>query len=56
MDWTEKDQKLYDDIVHQLRSQGWSREDAMEEADIKTAERIERRNQQEPGDSRSPAC
>lgn len=36
MEWTENDQKLYESIVHGLRSAGWSRHDAMEEADRQT--------------------
>lgn len=43
MAWTEADQATHDRIVHQLRSQGWSREDAHEEADKRTARMIERR-------------
>lgn len=43
MAWTKDDQITHDRIVHQLRSQGWSREDAIEEADKRTARMIERR-------------
>ncbi len=32
-----------DEIVHQLRSQGWDRHDAMEEADRIVSERLKRR-------------
>ena len=30
----DNDQYLHDQIVHQLRSQGWCREDALERADV----------------------
>ena len=45
MDWQEYPQEEHDAIVDQLRRQGWSKHDAEEEADIKMAERIKRRQQ-----------
>ncbi len=46
MEWTEEDQKNYDSIVDNLRRQGWDRYDAMEEADIKTANRYKNSSQE----------
>ena len=40
-------QDEHDAIVHQLRSRGWDRIDAEEEADRLMSERIARRAQQE---------
>lgn len=39
-EWTQDDERFYQDIVHNLRSQGWERHDALEEADRLTAKHI----------------
>lgn len=43
MEWTVSNQQEHDRIVHNLRSGGWSREDAREEADRLMSERLKRR-------------
>ena len=44
--WTDADEREHAMIVHQLRSRGWDRLDAIEEADLLMAQRKERRAQE----------